>query len=111
MNLPQTIGHHLTELDQQEKDAATMIKTQDQCLDLYQTSQKNLIAFNNFSKARYDQVHGHFESHTKLLRQVKVNLDNVFIKLRKTKALLERKYPDEMKKALEKHPPIVVEDD
>lgn len=30
MNLPQTIGHHLTELDQQEKDAATMIKTQDQ---------------------------------------------------------------------------------
>ncbi|KAI8328771.1 hypothetical protein BC941DRAFT_476746 [Chlamydoabsidia padenii] len=110
MNLPHTIAHHLTQLDNQQ-DVTTMLKSQDQCRDIYHSSQENLTAFNNFSKARYDQVHGHFESHTKLLRQVKIDLDGVFIKLRKIKAQLELKYPDEMKRALETHPPLVVEDD
>ncbi|KAI8093192.1 uncharacterized protein BX664DRAFT_329121 [Halteromyces radiatus] len=110
MSLPSTIAQHLIDIDNQEY-VTSMLKDQEECFDIYQTSQRNLEAFNNFSKSRYQQVHGHFESHTKLLREVKSDLDNVFMKLRKIKNQLELKYPDEMKLALEKYPPLVIEDD
>ncbi|CAO3623947.1 unnamed protein product [Cunninghamella blakesleeana] len=65
-----------------QTDIDNMVKTQQESLEVYQTTQKNLKAFNDFSQARYQQVHKHFETHTKLLREVKSDLDNVFIKLR-----------------------------
>lgn len=49
--------------------------------------------------------------HTKLLKEVKTDLDNVFIKLRKIKNQLAFKYPTEMEKVLEKYPPPIIEDD
>ncbi|CAO3609493.1 unnamed protein product [Cunninghamella echinulata] len=94
-----------------QQDIDNMLKTQHESLETYQTTQKNLRAFNDFSQARYQQVHKHFETHTKLLREVKTDLDSAFIKLRKVKAKLQAKYPEEMKKALEKYPPLIIDDD
>ncbi|ORZ17014.1 hypothetical protein BCR42DRAFT_413755 [Absidia repens] len=110
MTLPNTFAHHIIEIDNQD-DVTTMLKNQDDCLEIYQSSQRNLEAFNNFSESRYRQVHGHFEAHTKLLHEVKSDLNGVFIKLKKVKALLEQQYPVEMNLALDAHPPLVVTDD
>lgn len=80
-------------------------------MEIYKTTQQKLEAFNKFSKARYQEVYKHFELHTKLLKQVKEDLDGVFTKLRKIKNQLALKYPDEMQVVLQKYPPPQVEDD
>ena len=80
-------------------------------LQIYNDTHKKLDAFNKYSKARYLEVHNHFEIHTKLLKEVKSDLDGVFLKLRKIKTHLSLKYPNEMQTVLEKNPPPVVEDD
>lgn len=49
--------------------------------------------------------------HTKLLKEVKSDLDGVFTKLGKIKAQLSEKYPNEMQTVLKKYPPPQIEDD
>lgn len=56
-------------------------------------------------------MHKHFEIHTKLLKQVKTDLDTVFIKLRKLKKELALKYPNHYEAALEKYPAPELSDD
>ncbi|KAG0187225.1 hypothetical protein DFQ28_006710, partial [Apophysomyces sp. BC1034] len=66
---------------------------------------------------RYQDVHKHFESHTKLLKEMKSDLESIFTKLRqvarvsKMKSHLAQKYPEEMKAALQKYPPPTIPDD
>lgn len=48
--------------------------------------------------------------HAKLLKQVKHDLDGVFIKLRTIKTQLSLKYPEEMQLGLAKYPPKEVEE-
>lgn len=86
-------------------------KKQKKSLEIYKDTQQKLEAFNKYSKARYQEVYRHFELHTKLLKEVKGDLDGVFIKLRKIKNQLALKYPNEMEKVLQKYPPPQVEDD
>lgn len=78
---------------------------------LYKETQQKLEAFNKFSQARYHNIHRHFELHAKLLKEVKGDLNGVFLKLRKIKSQLASKYPNEMEQALKKYPAPVVEDD
>jgi uncharacterized membrane-anchored protein YhcB (DUF1043 family) len=80
-------------------------------LEVYKETQQKLDAFNKFSKARYQEVYKHFELHTKLLKEVKGDLDGVFIKLKKIKNQLALKYPNEMQVVVQKYPPPEVEDD
>ncbi|KAI8062886.1 hypothetical protein BC940DRAFT_261309 [Gongronella butleri] len=110
MSLPKSIAQQFNQIHNPEQVAA-IVKTQDAALAQFQETRQQLATFNNFSKVRYQQVHKQFEAHTKVLRQVKTDLDSVFVKLRKIKALMQQMYPEEAKRALEKHPPVVVEDD
>jgi hypothetical protein len=80
-------------------------------LVIYKETQQKLEAFNKFSQARYHNVHRHFELHTKLLKEVKSDLNGVFLKLRKIKSQIASQYPKEMEQALQKYPPPAVEDD
>ena len=49
---------------------------------IYQSTHDRLEAFNEFSKARYQNINKHFESHTTMLKEMKRDLDSVFTKLR-----------------------------
>ncbi len=49
--------------------------------------------------------------HTKLLKEVKHDLDGVFLKLRRIKTQLSSKYPNEMQLVLQKYPPPQVEEE
>jgi uncharacterized membrane-anchored protein YhcB (DUF1043 family) len=80
-------------------------------LEIYKGSQKKLEAFNNFSKARYQDVHKHFEVHTKLLKEMRGDLNSVFTKLQKIKRQLAQQYPEEMQMIQRKYPTPTVQDD
>ncbi|KAI8374264.1 uncharacterized protein BYT42DRAFT_615439 [Radiomyces spectabilis] len=94
-----------------EQAIGEILETQAQCLQMYKDTQQKLEAFNEFSKARYQNVHKHFEAHTKLLKEMRNDLNSVFSKLRKIKSQLQEKYPEEMDIALKKYPPIVIPDE
>ncbi|KAI8339791.1 hypothetical protein EDC96DRAFT_568160 [Choanephora cucurbitarum] len=108
------IPHHLADQLLQlksDQDIQDVLSDQQECLNIYEESQKKLEAFNKFSQIRYQHVHKHFEAHTKLLAEVKNDLNSVFSKIRKIKSQLASEYPNEMEAALKKHSPPVIEDD
>lgn len=51
-------------------------------LKLYQNATNQLTAFNDFSTARFTQVQKHLETHTKLIKEIKGDLDAAFRKIR-----------------------------
>ncbi|KAI8380115.1 hypothetical protein BD560DRAFT_432365 [Blakeslea trispora] len=109
-----SIPHHLADQLLQlksDEDIQTILDDQEECLEVYKDTQKKLEALNKFSQIRYQHVHKHFEAHTKLLVDVKNDLNSVFSKIRKIKGQLASQYPDEMEAALKKYPPPVLEDD
>ncbi|KAI9268115.1 hypothetical protein BDA99DRAFT_435988 [Phascolomyces articulosus] len=111
MTLPQQVAKELIDASNQD-DLKRMEQDQLECLTIYQSTHDRLEAFNAFSKARYQNINKHFESHTVMLKEMKRDLDSVFTKLRKIKSKLEQKYPKEMQQAKEKHPaPVVQEED
>ena len=60
-------------------DAITFINDS---LETCQSTQQQLQAFNDFSKARYQNINKHFETHTAMLKEMKRDMDSVFKKLR-----------------------------
>ncbi|KAI7876091.1 hypothetical protein K492DRAFT_167470 [Lichtheimia hyalospora FSU 10163] len=84
---------------------------QTQCLKTCQNTQQQLQAFNDFSKARYQNINKHFETHTAMLKEMKRDMDSVFKKLRKIKHQLELKYPNEMEQVKQRYPPPMIQDD
>ncbi|KAG1049052.1 hypothetical protein G6F43_008596 [Rhizopus delemar] len=110
MSTPNHIAEKILNL-KNEEDIATISRDQDECLDAYRDSEKRLEAFNKFSKARYQDIYQHFEQHTKLLKQMKKDMNSVFTKLRKIKSQLNEAYPEQHKAAVDKHPPPVIEND
>lgn len=51
-------------------------------LHLVKKTTDQITAFNDFSAARYTQVQKHLEAHTRLLKEIKVDLDSAFRKIR-----------------------------
>ncbi|KAI8144542.1 hypothetical protein BJV82DRAFT_667742 [Fennellomyces sp. T-0311] len=110
MSLPQHVAKELINATS-EADLKQMEQEQTECLAIYQSTHQRLEAFNEFSKARYQNINKHFESHTAMLKGMKHDLDSVFAKLRKIKSKLEQKYPEEMRQAQERHPPAPIDED
>ncbi|KAL7321625.1 hypothetical protein PS15m_001380 [Mucor circinelloides] len=110
MSIPNHLASQLLQL-KSDQEIQDIIKSQDESLQVYKDTQQKLEAFNKFSQARYHNIHKHFELHTKLLKEVKGDLNNVFSKLRRIKQQLATQYPDEMNQVLKKYPPPKVEDD
>ncbi|CAO3671626.1 unnamed protein product [Umbelopsis ramanniana] len=77
----------------------------------YKKATNQLTAFNNFSTARFTQIQKHLETHTKLIKEIKNDLDAAFLKIRALKQHCQEHHPLEHEKALERYPPRVVEDD
>ncbi|KAI8642584.1 hypothetical protein BD408DRAFT_386882 [Parasitella parasitica] len=110
MSIQNHLASQLLQL-KSDQEIQAIIKSQDESLLVYKDIQQKLEAFNKFSQARYHNIHKHFELHTKLLKEVKGDLNDVFVKLRRIKQQLASKYPDKMDQALKKHPPPTAEDD
>ncbi|CAO3648276.1 unnamed protein product [Mucor fragilis] len=110
MSIPNHLASQLLQL-KSDQAIQEIIKSQDESLQVYKDTQQKLEAFNKFSQARYHNIHKHFELHTKLLKEVKGDLNDVFGKLRRIKQQLATKYPDEMNKVLATYPPPQVEED
>ncbi|KAI8086989.1 uncharacterized protein B0P05DRAFT_465962 [Gilbertella persicaria] len=110
MSLPNHLAQHFIEL-KSDQEVKVILQDQDECLTIYKETQQKLEAFNKFSQARYQNIHKHFEAHTKLLEQTKSDLNGVFGKLRKIKNQLALQYPNEMNRVLNKYPPPQVQDD
>ncbi|KAG2219263.1 hypothetical protein INT45_000039 [Circinella minor] len=110
MSLPQQVAKELLNASN-DADLKQMEQDQTECLTIYQSTHDRLEAFNEFSKARYQNINKHFESHTTMLKEMKRDLDSVFAKLRKINIKLQQKYPDEMRQAREKHPAPEIEED
>ncbi|KAI9320769.1 hypothetical protein BX666DRAFT_1232184 [Dichotomocladium elegans] len=105
-----TIARQLIDANSQE-DLDRIASEQKESLVIYQKTHQQLATFNDFSKARYQDINKHFESHTTLLKDMKRDLDSVFKKLSKIKRQLEQKYPHEMSLALIKYPPPAIEEE
>ncbi|GAB5587191.1 hypothetical protein Unana1_02091 [Umbelopsis nana] len=88
-----------------------ILKDQEESLKLYQNATNQLTAFNDFSTARFTQVQKHLETHTKLIKEIKGDLDAAFRKIRALKTYCQERYPAEHENALQRFPPRVVEDD
>ncbi|KAG2214623.1 hypothetical protein INT46_008168 [Mucor plumbeus] len=110
MSVPNQLSDQLLQL-KNDQEIQEIIKSQDESLLVYKDTQQKLEAFNKFSQARYHNIHKHFELHTKLLKEVKGDLNDVFVKLRRIKKQLAVKYPDEMNQVAKKYPQPEVEDD
>ncbi|KAI9495559.1 hypothetical protein BDB00DRAFT_813811 [Zychaea mexicana] len=110
MSLPQHVAKELFNASS-DADLKQMQQDQTDCLAIYQSTHEQLEAFNDFSKARYQNINKHFESHTSMLKEMKRDLDSVYTKLRKVKGKLEQKYPLEMGRAQAQYPAPVTEDD
>ncbi|CEI98931.1 hypothetical protein RMCBS344292_13027 [Rhizopus microsporus] len=107
--MSQNIPKHVLNLKNEQEMQVLMSKQQD--LKMYKQAEKNLEAFNRFSTARYHMVHKQFEQHNKLLKQIKKDLNSVFLKLNKIKNHLNTTYPNQYQQSLAKYPPPVLEDD
>ncbi|KAI8977590.1 hypothetical protein BDF20DRAFT_913905 [Mycotypha africana] len=94
-----------------DQELIQITNNQNESLSTFKNAEQKLDAFNRFSQARYQNVHKQFEAHTKLLKEVKGDLDSVFRKINTIKRQLASVYPKEMDLALKKYPPKVVADD
>ncbi|KAL0075387.1 hypothetical protein J3Q64DRAFT_1701051 [Phycomyces blakesleeanus] len=104
------IADHLLQMTN-ETDNQRMLKEQEEALAIYKSTQQSLCAFNDFSKARYQDVNKHFESHAKLLKEIKGDLESVFGRLQNMKQHLGNKYPAETLVVLQKYPAPILQDD
>ncbi|RCH89175.1 hypothetical protein CU097_011781 [Rhizopus azygosporus] len=107
--MSQNIPKHVLNL-KNEQEMQVLMSKQQECLKMYKQAEKNLEAFNRFSAARYQMVHKQFEQHNKLLKQIKKDLNSVFLKLNKIKNHLNTTYPNQYQQSLAKYPPPVLED-
>ncbi|KAG2172385.1 hypothetical protein INT43_004927, partial [Umbelopsis isabellina] len=77
-------------LREQEESCVLLTHSSDLLLSLHlvKKTTDQITAFNDFSAARYAQVQKHLEAHTRLLKEIKVDLDSAFRKIRYSESLL-----------------------
>ncbi|KAL1930572.1 hypothetical protein VTP01DRAFT_10734 [Rhizomucor pusillus] len=102
-------GHFISARN--EQDLKRIQDEQENCLQIYQKTHRSLEAFNEFSRARYKNVSKRFESHTQLLKEMKQDLDKMFIKLRSIKKQLAEKYPEQYNAVGKAYPAPTIPDD
>ncbi|KAI9284676.1 hypothetical protein BC943DRAFT_325380 [Umbelopsis sp. AD052] len=94
-----------------DENLTQILSDQEESIKIYKKATDQLTAFNDFSTARFTQIQRHLETHTKLIKEIKNDLDAAFLKIRVLKQHCQERHPAEHEKALERYPPRVVEDD
>lgn len=74
-------------------DVYQMVSAQQHMLMRFEKTNEMLLNFNILSKARYETTQHEFRKHTQLLSDMKIDLDNVFKRIRNLKTTLSKNYP------------------
>eukprot|EP01095_Lingulamoeba_sp_RSL-Kostka_P007614 TRINITY_DN2440_c1_g1_i1.p1 TRINITY_DN2440_c1_g1~~TRINITY_DN2440_c1_g1_i1.p1 ORF type:complete len:234 (+),score=116.18 TRINITY_DN2440_c1_g1_i1:98-703(+) len=75
-------------------DINTCLHLQHDIYERLQESSQALVTFNQFSSKLYNQIGKDFEQKTKMIIEMKKDLDNIFRRIRALKDTLQKKYPN-----------------
>ncbi|KAF2069595.1 hypothetical protein CYY_009086 [Polysphondylium violaceum] len=76
-----------------KEDIDNMINIQSEVLKKQYETNYLLNHFNDYSAQKYSQLSSDFEKHTKMLKEMKKDLDYIFKKTRTLQGLLNEKFP------------------
>eukprot|EP00026_Physarum_polycephalum_P016635 Phypoly_transcript_17591.p1 GENE.Phypoly_transcript_17591~~Phypoly_transcript_17591.p1 ORF type:complete len:135 (+),score=26.11 Phypoly_transcript_17591:344-748(+) len=76
------------------EDINGILATQAEVQQRFKESNESLTHFNEFSATTYTNLSGEYERHTKALKEMKKDLDNVFKRIRQMQSMLRQRYPE-----------------
>ncbi|NWQ91743.1 KXDL1 protein, partial [Burhinus bistriatus] len=91
------------------EDVNAIILAQKNMLDRFEKTNEMLLNFNNLSSVRMQQMNERFLHHTKMLVEMKKDLDSIFRRIRTLKGKLAKQYPEAFSNIHES--PILEDDD
>jgi len=77
-----------------EADITTILSAQAEVHQRFRESNESLTAFNEFSAATYNNLFGEYEKHTKNVKEMKKDLENIFKRIRHLQSMLRQRYPE-----------------
>ncbi|EGG15292.1 hypothetical protein DFA_10126 [Cavenderia fasciculata] len=89
----QTMTNEITNITSQN-DIYNILSTQTEILTKQYETNNALQHFNEYSSQKYGQLSNDFEKHTKMLKDMKKDLDYIFRKTRQLQGLLNDKFPN-----------------
>ncbi|TPX32697.1 hypothetical protein SmJEL517_g04203 [Synchytrium microbalum] len=93
------LAKELTTMFSKDENMDQIIKVQQDTLERLRTTNDALDTFNEFSAARYLVEAKSVEGYTKLLREIKTDLDSIFRRVRVLKATVSARHPKEFARA------------
>ncbi|XP_062549847.1 kxDL motif-containing protein CG10681 isoform X1 [Armigeres subalbatus] len=89
-----------------QTDVEVMIRAQKQMLQRFEKTNEMLLNCNALSQSRLKIASDDFKKHTKLLNEMKKDLDYIFKKVRNIKSKLSTQYPQPFAEAAAKNKPV-----
>ncbi|XP_055609725.1 kxDL motif-containing protein CG10681 [Uranotaenia lowii] len=94
-----------------QTDVEVMIRAQKQMLQRFEKTNEMLLNCNALSQSRLKIASEDFKKHTKLLNEMKKDLDYIFKKIRNIKTKLGNQYPQAFAEAEAKIKPIIFDEE
>jgi len=79
-------------------DIQSILKAQASVFQKFTESKQTLASFNEFSASMYAALAPEYDKHTKMLKEMKKDLDSVFKRIRNLEVMLRQKFPDAFEK-------------
>ncbi|CAB4394284.1 unnamed protein product [Rhizophagus irregularis] len=89
-----------------EVDLSKIVQNQNSIHEILEYNTTSLTSFNDFSHIKYEEFSKKLDSHSKCIKEMKVDLEYIFKKLRLLKTKVSTQYPDayaEVEKRFPKH--------
>ncbi|CAI2182833.1 5366_t:CDS:2 [Funneliformis geosporum] len=77
-----------------EIDLNKIVRTQTSIHEMLESNATSLTSFNDHSHIKYDELFKKLDSHSKTIKEMKVDLEYIFKKLRLLKTKVSTQYPD-----------------
>ncbi|CAG8646509.1 38790_t:CDS:2 [Gigaspora margarita] len=92
-------------------DLDKIVKNQTEIHQILESTASSLTQFNEFSSTKYDELAKKFELHTKCIKEMKIDLEYIFKKLRLLRTKIASQHPDAFEQVEKKLPKKVEDDD
>ncbi|CAG8459754.1 16490_t:CDS:2 [Cetraspora pellucida] len=93
-----------------ESDLDKIVNNQTEIHKILESTASSLTQFNEFSSTKYDELAKKFELHTKCIKEMKIDLEYIFKKLKLLRTKIANQHPDVFEQ-VEKNLPKNDEDD
>ncbi|RIA84837.1 hypothetical protein C1645_831680 [Glomus cerebriforme] len=77
-----------------EVDLNKIVQNQNSIHEILELNTSTLSSFNDYSHIKYDELSKKLDSHSKCIKEMKVDLEYIFKKLRLLKTKVSTQYPD-----------------